>query len=185
MSKKWAFVITALSSLLLSSCPAAEVVGGAVVSSLFECVFLDSNCLQDSQDKSDSSEIIYRTISLQNFCPKKSEIYVAIAYANLDSQWVTEGWWEVDRDKGKIPTGIQTANSYVYFYAEKGKKYIWDGKGFAGSVDLTITEDEDDEFRSIDGVGLPDNKDLKTVSFYRVDLRESSQEHTEPFNCKE
>jgi len=66
----------------------------------------------------------YDKIYIHNKCHKP--IYVAICYKDLESQWVTDGWFNIAPDKKEWV--VKTKNPIYYYYAKSHDgTFRWDG----------------------------------------------------------
>lgn len=119
----------------------------------------------------------YDKIELHNAC--KFKIAVAVHYRDLDDEWITRGWWNVEPGE-TTTTDAMTRNAYVYFFAEnQSEGRSWNGDGDEHALELKTVDNRFDHLR--DDPWVYDQP--RTVSFFRRHTGEEWTDHVETFEC--
>lgn len=90
----------------------------------------DMGCGWSGNDDGSDSEKVGYPIYVENNCNKAIEF--ALAYLNLDNQWVQEKWWHFDAFDGGylLYDGVKlmSNNSIIYIYAiSEDDSVVWEG----------------------------------------------------------
>ncbi len=111
-----------------------------------------------------------KELTLEFSNTSSEEIYVAICYLQ-GSDWITEGWWTVEKN-AKESFDLTVDASYIYIYAEGEKRKKWMGsKDDPKTKGIPIV---DEKFKVV----IPEHPKgtgLKTVPFKYVDTKEYSK----------
>ncbi len=119
----------------------------------------------------------YDRILLRNQCDHV--ISIALYYLDLDSAWITRGWWGVEPGQ-TVTTDAMTRNAFVYFYAENQQvERVWDGTGKDNAISLPVV---DDRFDHLAGEAFVYDSP-HTVSFYQKKTEDAWGDHVEVFEC--